>query len=459
MAVPPISQQPSSPPGAAAAANQPAGTQADAASTPSIITLDEAIRRAQTNDATYINAVASRGLAAQDRTIARSALLPGAIFHTQYLYTQPQQLSALSRAQATASAQTAAPVIFIANNVVHEYISQVQVNETLGLNLFAQYKRAGAAFALATAQQEIARRDLTVMVVNAYFSVLASDGKLAVAQRAADEAEHFSSLTRKLEAGREVAHADVVKADLQTQQRQRDLADAQLAAEKARLDLGVLLFPDPRTSYALADSLVTNLSQPPVLPLRAEVQAAAQQNNPDLRAALEAVRVADQDVAAARFGYLPQLSLNYSYGIDAAQFSVNGPDGIRNLGYSAFATLDVPVWDWFATQSRVRQANIRRNVARTELTTTQRRLLADFEEFYNEAKSSGEQLASLDNSVAGAQDSLKLVNLRYTSGEATVLEVVDAQNTLTTTEAMRADGVLRYRVALANLQTLTGKLP
>ena len=71
-------------------------------------------------------------------------------------------------------------------------------------------------------------------------------------QRAADEAQGFSNLTLKLENGREIAHADVVKAALQLQQRQRDLADAKLAAEKSRLDLGVLLFPDPRTA-TLAD--------------------------------------------------------------------------------------------------------------------------------------------------------------------------------------------------------------
>ena len=426
---------------------------AQAASGPAVITLEEAVRRAQTNDSAYINAVANRASAALDRTIARSALLPGVIYHNQYLYTQPQQLGGLRAGSPTGN------VAFIANNTVHEYISQAQVNETLGLNLFAQYKRSNAAAALATAQQEIARRDLVLSVVNGYFNMLAAAGKLTVAQRAADEAGRFSGTTRRLEAGGEVAYADVVKADLQEQQRQRDLSDARLLAEKTRLDLGVLLFPDPRTDYTLADVLISDPAQLPAVPAKVDVEGAARTNNPDLRAALEAVRVADQDVAAARFAYLPTLALNYSYGIDAAQFAVNNRDGAHNLGYSAFVTFDIPVWDWLATQSRVRQSNIRRDVARTELSTSQRRLLADLEELYNEAQSAGSQLKSLDASVAGATQSLKLVNLRYTAGEATVLEVVDAQNTLTGAETMRADGIVRYRAALANLQTLTGKLP
>ena len=59
----------------------------------------------------------------------------------------------------------------------------------------------------------------------------------------------------------------MVKAQLQQQQRERDLADARLAAERARLELGVLLFPDPRTSYATASTPL------PVMPSRADVEA------------------------------------------------------------------------------------------------------------------------------------------------------------------------------------------
>jgi outer membrane protein TolC len=51
---------------------------------------------------------------------------------------------------------------------------------------------------------------------------------------------------------------------------------------------------------------------------------------------------------------------------------------------------------------------------------------------------------------------LRLTTLRYQAGEATVLEVVDAQNTLTLAQNALGDGQVRYRVAVANLQTLTG---
>jgi outer membrane protein TolC len=51
---------------------------------------------------------------------------------------------------------------------------------------------------------------------------------------------------------------------------------------------------------------------------------------------------------------------------------------------------------------------------------------------------------------------LRLVGLRYQAGESTALEVVDAENTVTSARNAYDDARLRYRVAVANLQTLTG---
>jgi outer membrane protein len=77
---------------------------------------------------------------------------------------------------------------------------------------------------------------------------------------------------------------------------------------------------------------------------------------------------------------------------------------------------------------------------------------------YSEAETALNELAGLQRSAELAAESLRLTTLRYQNGEATVLEVVDAQTTFATSNAGYQDGALRYRVALANLQTLTGVL-
>jgi len=212
-----------------------------------------------------------------------------------------------------------------------------------------------------------------------------------------------------------------------------------------------LLFPDPRTQYA-----VTAADANAPLAARAEVEEAAGKNNPELKSALAAMSAGDADVLSARAAYLPDLGMNVTYGIDAPQYAVNGPDHVRNLGYSASVTLDIPVWDWLSTEHKVKQSEIRRDAARVALTAAQRRLIAHLDEAYSEAEAARDQLASLDASVTTAAESLRLTKLRYAEGEATVLEVVDAQTAFVTAENAREDGRTRYQAARADLQTLTG---
>ena len=424
------------------------GAPAPASPPPSLaFTLQQAIERAKANAPNFANAVANNRISSLNRSIARAALLPSAIYHNQFLYTQGGGPTTPSGS----TADNAAPR-FIANNTIHEYVSQGSVNETIGLLQINAVARASAEEAISRAELEITRRGLVSTVASSFYQVLAADHRIAVAQRAAGEAASFTSLVQKRESAREGAHADVVKAQLQQQQRDRDLADALLAAQKSRLDLGVVLLPDPRTPYSLTPGDVG------VLPARAEVDAAAMRFNPELNSALAALRVSSLGVTAARAAYLPDLALNFSYGIDAGQFATRGRDGVRNLGYSASATVDLPVWDWLSTQHRIRQSEILRGVARTVLTATQRTLIAQLEETYAEASNSRNQLESLDQSVSTAAESLRLTRLRYTAGEATVLEVVDAQNSLTTAEIAREDGTIRYQTALTNLQLLTGAM-
>jgi len=427
----------------------PADASAPNTAGPTVITLEEAIHRAEANEPTYATAVADSKVSALDRSIARGGLLPSAVYHNQALYTQANGLQ--NQAGQGASSQPAPR--FIANNAVREYASQGLINETLGLAGVAGVRRADAAAAMAAAELEVSRRGLVAAVTGLFYGSLAADHKLVVAERARQEAVDFTKLTDEREQARESAHADLVKAQLQEQQRQRDLEDARVTAERARLELGVLLFPDPRTQFTLREAEAA-----PPMPSHEDVEQAAAKNNPELKSALAALGVSNADVMAARAAYLPDLGLNVTYGIDAPQFAVKGPDGVRNLGYSAAITLDIPVWDWLSTEHRVKQSEIRRDAAKVALSATQRQQIARLDETYSEAEAARAQLDSLDLSASTAAESLRLTKLRYRGGEATVLEVVDAQNAYVLAENAREDGRVRYETARANLQTLTGAL-
>jgi outer membrane protein TolC len=403
------------------------------------LTMQDALARARKNSVVYQAAVTDAGVAREDKNQARDALLPSVNYNNSAIFSQ-----GIGRPPA---------VRFIANNAVHEYLSQGNAHEVLDVAGFAELRRAGATAAAARAKAEIAVRGLVVTVTRSYYTAAAAQQRLDVSQKAADEGERFLKLTQDLENGGEVAHSDVIKAELQANDRRRQLQEARLALLNARLDLAVLIFPDFNDNFELAEDL--HASMP--LPSLAEVQQRAAHDNPDIRAALETMRAAGYLVSASRAGYLPALSLDYFYGIDATRFATR-TDGIPNLGSSVVATLDIPIWNWGATQSKVKQAELRRDQAKRELSLAQRKLLADLQTLYAEADTASSELASLSRSAELAAESLRLTTLRYKDGEGTVLEVVDAQNTATLADATYQDGAVRYRVALANLQTLTGVL-
>ena len=437
------------PPGTQIPQPKPAPDTSTASSAPLRLTLQEALDRARKNSPAFQAALTTAGLAREDRTQARNALLPTVTYNNSALYTQgsgpfgPEVIGA--------------PVIYIANNEVHEYVSQADVHEVMDLAGVANVRKMASAATVARAQAEVASRGLVVTVVQRYYALAAAQQKLETAKRNADEGQRFLEITQELEHGGEVAHADVVKANIQTSDRQRQLQEAQLALLNARLDLAVLVFPNLNDNFELADDLHAPVSLPTV----AEVQEQAARNNPDVRAAMAAVDQANYDVLGARAGYFPSLVLDYYYGIDASHFAVNTVahgHKIGNVGSSILGTLNIPVWNWGTTHSRIKQAQLRRSQAQRELSLAQRKLLASLKSMYAEASTAQDELSGLARSQQLAEESLRLATLRYRNGEATVLEVVDAQSTFATANSAYQDGAVRYRVALANLQTLTGVL-
>ena len=135
------------------------------------LTLADAIVRAMANSPQFQAALVQLGIAREDHVQARAALLPNVDYNNGYIYTQ---------GNGTLSGR------FIANNGVHEYISQGAVTQNLGLAQVADYRRTAAAQALARAKAEIAARGLTVTIVQAYYGLQSAEAKAADTRAAAD---------------------------------------------------------------------------------------------------------------------------------------------------------------------------------------------------------------------------------------------------------------------------------
>jgi outer membrane protein TolC len=412
---------------------------APAVNAPLTITFQEALDRARKYGLEIQTANIAALLAREDRVQAKASMLPAVQYFNQFIYTEPN---------GTPSG------VFVANDGPHVYNSQGQVHEDLSWARRAEYRRTVAAEVVAKAKADLAARGIVATLVQDYYAVVIAQRRLANAQRSLGDAQKFLDITQKQEQGGEAAHADVVKAQVQTQQRERDVLDAQLAIDKSRLTLAVIIFPDFRQDFTVVD----DLDQVGPLATFSEVQDLAMAKSPELRAAQASLQQGRAEVSVARTGYLPALSLDYFYGIDANQVAIYNREHQRNLGSSAQATLTIPVWSWGATQSKVRQAELKQKQAQIELTFAQRQLIANLNSFYREAQLAQTQLDSLRKSMELSAESLRLTFLRYQAGEATALEVVDAQTTLALARNAYDDGLSRYRVASAAIQTITGTL-
>lgn len=414
---------------------------------PVTVTLQDAIERARRNYAPYVAASTDAQIAHEDRRQARGAMLPSLSYTQQYLGTQGNGTLPIGR--------------YVTNDGVHVYRVWGVVRQEMPAGFFTRssYRRAAAGEALAKAKAEIARRGLTVTVTKAYYGLLVAQRKYAIAQQALDQARHFLEMTNNLEKGGEVAHSDVVKAHLQSDQQRLSFQEAQLAMENARLALGVLLSPTLTENFTAVD----DIDNTPVLPPFGEMRELAERENQDVRSAIEALRQAKIDVGIARAGFFPTLILEADYGIEANALALRstvaanpekGP--LPNLGYFITASLNVPIWNWGITRSKLRQAGYRRQQAEIQLTQVQREALSNLYSFYNEATVARSEVGTLREAADLASESVRLTTLRYQAGEATALEVVDAQNSLSIARNAFDDGQARYRLALATLQTLTG---
>jgi outer membrane protein TolC len=413
--------------------------QPAAGAAPLSIDLVGALTRARAYSPQFLAAGIAASLAREDKVQAKAALFPTL-----------QALNGVTYTQGNGTPEG----IFVSNNGVHVYDEQATVHaEVFSFGKQADYRRTIAAEAAARARQEIARRGLAATVITSYYGLVTAQRHLVNARRNLEDARNFEDITRKQEQGGEAARADVVKAQLTRTQRERELAEAQTNVEKAKLALAVLIFQDLDQAFAVVDDLQaeTPITAPP------EIRQQAVASSPDIRAAQSNMQQAGFGIKAARAGYLPTFTIDYFYGIDAHQYSTHDPEGHRYLGNVVQGTVTVPVWNWGSTRSKVRQAELQRQQAELDLRFAQRLIDANTSAYYLEAQAARAQIQLLRTSADLAEESLRLTLLRYQAGEATALEVVDAQSTAGDARNAYDDGLARYRLAQGNIEILTGR--
>lgn len=411
---------------------------------PNALTLDEALRLANTQASLFQSAVLNERIAAEDVRQAQAAFLPKVTAPLSYIYTSP--------ALGLPPGEPRAPS-FIANNAIGEYEALLNVSGDLdiGGKLRATVAKNRALLAAAHAGTEVARRALIEGVTEAYYGLA-----LAAAQRRAAEgnlaaAEEFEKITALLLSGGEVASVDLTRAQLQTTERRDELERARANEEVAAGALRVLVGYDFTRGIATSDLA----NAVPIDSEYQQFQSTDVTRRPEFTQFEQQLRAARQELKIAHADRLPTLSYSLNGGFDTD--SLKGPRLKEHSGVSAAISLNIPIFDWGATRSRERQAQLRLQVAENERDIAVRGFTQQYFAASAQAKSAAARIALAREGVTRAQDNLTASIARYRAGEAQIIEVTDAQTTLIAQRAALYQAIFDYQVAMAKLRQATGR--
>jgi outer membrane protein TolC len=413
-------------------------------STADQLTLDEALRLANTQASLYQSAVLNERIASEDVKQAQAALLPKVSVPLNYIYTSP----AIGLPAGEPREQS-----FIANNAISEYeaLANVAGDFDLAGKLRATVARNRALLAAAHAGTEVAKRALAQSVIEGYYGLA-----LAIAQRRAAEgnlsaAEEFEHITSLLLSGGEVAAVDLTRAQLQTIERRDELERARVNEDVAAGSLRAFVgydFTRPISTTELALALPTDSEYQ-------QFKADDVPRRPEFTQLEQQLRAARQEIKIARADRLPSLTYSINGGFDT--------DSLRPLrlkehtGVSAQVSLTIPIFDWGATHSRERQADLRIQVAENERTIAVKAFTQQFYAARAQAASAAARIALARDGVTRAQDNLTASIARYRAGEAQIVEVTDAQTTLVAQRSALYQAIFDYQIALSRLKQATGQ--
>lgn len=291
-------------------------------------------------------------------------------------------------------------------------------------------------------------RDLVVLVIgNLYLRVGAAQSALDAAreQRTAAEALFRLAGDRK-EAGL-VAGIEVLRAQVQLQQRKERELQAANQLEKAKLDLARAIGLPLGQRFAITDPL-TFAPPPPMT--EAEATKRAYEARADWKEAQARLRAAEASRRAARGELLPTLNVGADYG----QIG-NSPSSAEGT-YTLSAAVRVPLFEGGRGQARVAEADAALEQRRAEARELEARIHYEVQAAFLDLASAAARVETARLAVELATQQLEQARDRFANGVAGNIDVVQAQDALATSRDAYVSSVFDHNMAKAILARSLG---
>ncbi len=400
------------------------------------LSLEDCIRKAVAVPSPVSIARRDREIADRGVVVARAGFLPQSAATGGYTYNSPWQ-------------QDRSTMSFVALNGIREFVGLASVFQELDTSgrLRAEYARARAQQSATAASLAIAERDLKRAVGGAYYRLLLARHLVDALRDVLAESEAFEKRVRLLAGAGEAARADVVKAASQAAFLSQAVLSAELAARLANQDLAAFWTHVVEEPLNLVDSFESPLPEPEPPP---------SDPAPYLRRSefklFDAQRLGFTSQAkAAKAVLLPQLSWTFQYGLDVNKVAW------KNRGYAAFASLQVPIFDWFRARDTSRQFKLLAQQVQETRAISQRRFSQEYQAALERVRQFFAQVAVCRTQTELAAEDLKLSRIRFEGGEGPALDVVVAQNQLAQARANYYSSIANYMNARLDLEVAAGR--
>jgi NodT family efflux transporter outer membrane factor (OMF) lipoprotein len=298
--------------------------------------------------------------------------------------------------------------------------------------------------------QETTALTVVTNVANTWFSALAFNDRLEVAQRNVADAESSLRVLRgRVEAGTGTA-LDVAQEEAQVETQRALVPNLRSQAEQQVIALGILTGRPPE-SVTVKPGTLAALSLPDVSP---GLPSALLERRPDVAAAEAQLVAAQANVRVARAAFFPQLQLTAAGGVQSAAFTtLFGPGALlAQLG----ASLTAPIFDGGTLRGQLEQAKGKYAELLADYRKAVLQALTDVDTALTAYHYATLQEAAQARAVNVAQRAVTIAEAQLHAGTVDVTTLLTSQATLYTAQDTLAQVRLVRFQALLNLYKALG---
>lgn len=406
------------------------------------ITLEEAIRRAEDVAPSVVQA----------RGSLRSAELG---VRTQYWRYVPSITFPLRADLNFSSGQSRLdPVtgeVISGNTTNPSYSLGAQANYTIfdGFGRARDLDAAQARELAADANLVSARFQTRLNVTNAFFDALANQELLRVNEAAVGRAQQQLAIaSARLQSGAG-QRTDSLTALVQLGQARQQLLQAQATLATTEANLARLTGVEGRVA-AIDDSA---FYRQPVMVDTAGLRTEAELSSPAVQSSMATLEAQKQALRSQKTTYWPTVSLqaNNQWTANKQNDYTLEPRRSLSLGVS------INPWTNLQRETQIENAAIAVDNAEAQLADQQRQIAASLTQFYAALGNAREAIEVAQVSVQASEENLRVTEQRYRLGVATVLELTQVQEQLTSAQVQEVRARFDYLRAKAQIEALIGR--